>query len=213
MPGQLHVRLRMKLPNDARSVALARRLVRCALGSLDVTEDCTDDLVLAVSEACTNVLDHAGLDDEYEVVAGIDGSRCVLEIADDGPGIAVRPRAARWFRRPRRRERPGAAASSKPWSTRSSSRLAATAASSSACARSWCTERPDGRLRCRGVPVSSDAPDASAPEVAWSHLMTARVGVVSFPGSLDDRDALRAITAAGATAVTLWHKDAGLARR
>jgi serine/threonine-protein kinase RsbW len=94
MPGQLHVRLRMKLPNDARSVALARRLVRCALGSLDVTEDCTDDLVLAVSEACTNVLDHAGLDQEYEVVAGIDGSRCVLEIADDGPGIAVRPRAA-----------------------------------------------------------------------------------------------------------------------
>jgi phosphoribosylformylglycinamidine synthase I len=40
--------------------------------------------------------------------------------------------------------------------------------------------------------------------------MTARVGVVSFPGSLDDRDALRAITAAGATAVTLWHKDPDL---
>jgi phosphoribosylformylglycinamidine synthase subunit PurQ / glutaminase len=40
--------------------------------------------------------------------------------------------------------------------------------------------------------------------------MTARVGVVSFPGSLDDRDALRAITAAGADAVSLWHKDASL---
>jgi phosphoribosylformylglycinamidine synthase I len=40
--------------------------------------------------------------------------------------------------------------------------------------------------------------------------MTARVGVVSFPGSLDDRDALRAITAAGADAVALWHKDPDL---
>ena len=34
-----------------------------------------------------------------------------------------------------------------------------------------------------------------------------RVGVVTFPGSLDDRDARRAITLAGHTAVALWHKD------
>jgi len=33
------------------------------------------------------------------------------------------------------------------------------------------------------------------------------VGVVTFPGSLDDRDALRAVTLAGHTAVPLWHKD------
>jgi phosphoribosylformylglycinamidine synthase subunit PurQ / glutaminase len=40
--------------------------------------------------------------------------------------------------------------------------------------------------------------------------MTARVGVVTFPGSLDDRDALRAVAAAGAEPVSLWHKDADL---
>jgi phosphoribosylformylglycinamidine synthase subunit PurQ / glutaminase len=39
---------------------------------------------------------------------------------------------------------------------------------------------------------------------------TARVGVVTFPGSLDDRDALRAVRLAGATAVPLWHGDADL---
>jgi serine/threonine-protein kinase RsbW len=89
---QLQVRLRLQLPNDARSVPLARRLIRCALGSLDVTDECTDDLVLAVSEACTNVLDHASGDDEYQVIAGIDGSRCVLEIADEGPAVAPTPR-------------------------------------------------------------------------------------------------------------------------
>ena len=36
------------------------------------------------------------------------------------------------------------------------------------------------------------------------------VGVVTFPGSLDDRDALRAIKAAGAEAISLWHKDPSL---
>ena len=37
--------------------------------------------------------------------------------------------------------------------------------------------------------------------------MTARIGVVTFPGSLDDRDALRAVKIAGAEPVSLWHGD------
>jgi len=40
--------------------------------------------------------------------------------------------------------------------------------------------------------------------------MAARVGVVTFPGSLDDRDAQRAVTAAGGEAVALWHGDRDL---
>ncbi len=34
-----------------------------------------------------------------------------------------------------------------------------------------------------------------------------RIGVVTFPGSLDDVDARRAVRAAGAEAVALWHGD------
>ncbi len=37
-----------------------------------------------------------------------------------------------------------------------------------------------------------------------------RIGVVTFPGSLDDRDAARAIRIAGGEAVELWHGDADL---
>src|SRR3954452_4009976 len=37
--------------------------------------------------------------------------------------------------------------------------------------------------------------------------MPARVGVVTFPGSLDDRDALRAVRIAGGEPVALWHGD------
>ncbi len=37
-----------------------------------------------------------------------------------------------------------------------------------------------------------------------------RIGVVTFPGSLDDRDAARAVRVAGGEAVPLWHGDADL---
>jgi phosphoribosylformylglycinamidine synthase len=37
-----------------------------------------------------------------------------------------------------------------------------------------------------------------------------RVGVITFPGSLDDQDAERAVKYAGGEAVSLWHADADL---
>jgi phosphoribosylformylglycinamidine synthase I len=40
--------------------------------------------------------------------------------------------------------------------------------------------------------------------------VTARIGVVTFPGTLDDSDTVRAVTAVGAAAVPLWHGDADL---
>ncbi|MEU9012109.1 phosphoribosylformylglycinamidine synthase subunit PurQ [Streptomyces sp. NPDC048479] len=40
--------------------------------------------------------------------------------------------------------------------------------------------------------------------------MTARIGVVTFPGTLDDKDSLRAVRLAGAEPVPLWHRDKDL---
>jgi phosphoribosylformylglycinamidine synthase I len=40
--------------------------------------------------------------------------------------------------------------------------------------------------------------------------MTVRVGVITFPGTLDDVDAARAARAVGAESVNLWHADADL---
>ena len=40
--------------------------------------------------------------------------------------------------------------------------------------------------------------------------MAIRIGVVTFPGSLDDRDAARAVRIAGAESVALWHADPSL---
>jgi phosphoribosylformylglycinamidine synthase subunit PurQ / glutaminase len=40
--------------------------------------------------------------------------------------------------------------------------------------------------------------------------VSARIGVVTFPGSLDDRDALRAVDLMGGEGVSLWHGDRDL---
>jgi phosphoribosylformylglycinamidine synthase I len=40
--------------------------------------------------------------------------------------------------------------------------------------------------------------------------VTTRIGVVTFPGTLDDRDSLRAVRLAGAEPVSLWHRDKDL---
>ncbi len=41
-------------------------------------------------------------------------------------------------------------------------------------------------------------------------MLGGRIGVVTFPGSLDERDAARAVRIAGGEAVELWHADADL---
>jgi len=40
--------------------------------------------------------------------------------------------------------------------------------------------------------------------------MTQRVGVITFPESLDDKDAVRAIQLSGSESISLWHADANL---
>lgn len=42
-------------------------------------------------------------------------------------------------------------------------------------------------------------------------MISVKIGVVTFPGSLDDRDAARAVRLAGGEATLLWHGDTSLA--
>ncbi|RJN32799.1 phosphoribosylformylglycinamidine synthase subunit PurQ [Nesterenkonia natronophila] len=59
--------------------------------------------------------------------------------------------------------------------------------------------------------MSADTPligDHTMPETA--PLTDARIGVVTFPGTLDDRDAARAVRLGGGTPVSLWHADDSL---
>lgn len=80
-------RMHLTLPRARASVPIARHLARGLLGELGVTEDCSSDIELALSEACTNVLLHAGdAVAGYEVVieADLDAGWCRIEVLDGG---------------------------------------------------------------------------------------------------------------------------------
>jgi serine/threonine-protein kinase RsbW len=83
----MEIALSLSLPRDAESIPVARHFVRNALAEVGVTEDCTHDVELALSEACTNVLLHAGPGDEYDVRLELDQRRCELRVIDVGQGF------------------------------------------------------------------------------------------------------------------------------
>ena len=83
----MEIKLTLALPRDEFSVPVARRVLSRSMDVLGVDEVVVADIELALTEACTNVLDHAADTDEYEVSAGIDGTVCVIEVIDRGAGF------------------------------------------------------------------------------------------------------------------------------
>lgn len=83
----MEIKLTLALPRDEYSVPVARRVLARSLTVLGVEGTVVADIELALTEACTNVLDHATDTDEYEVSAGIDGTLCVIEVIDRGGGF------------------------------------------------------------------------------------------------------------------------------
>ena len=80
----MEIKLTLALPRDEVSVPVVRKILTSSLKVLGVVPDVVHDIQLALTEACTNVLDHAQESDEYEVSAGIDGTLCVIEVVDRG---------------------------------------------------------------------------------------------------------------------------------
>lgn len=83
----MELRLDLVLPTDAAGVPVVRRLLHGCLLSLDVDPDTAADVELALSEACANVVRHAGGDEPYTVSAVITARRCELKVADHGCGF------------------------------------------------------------------------------------------------------------------------------
>jgi serine/threonine-protein kinase RsbW len=76
------IRFCLVLPSEALSVPVMRRVLGGALLGFGADEDCVSDILLAASEACTNVLRHGGRSTEYEVSASVAKNACFLEIAN-----------------------------------------------------------------------------------------------------------------------------------
>jgi anti-sigma regulatory factor (Ser/Thr protein kinase) len=80
----MRLELALALPRQARSVAVARHLVRAAMVEMGVTDDCVHDIEVAASEACTNVLEQTGPSQEWELRLQVLDDRCVLRVVDIG---------------------------------------------------------------------------------------------------------------------------------
>ena len=83
----MRIQVVMTLPREAVSVPLTRRTVAAALSAAGVTPDCLAEVEVALSEACTNVLHHAGKGEAYEVAINISDQQLTMDVIDFGTGF------------------------------------------------------------------------------------------------------------------------------
>lgn len=101
----MQLELALSLPRDHRSVPVARHVVRAGMLIMGVDADCTHDVEVALSEACTNVLQHRNPAAEYQVRLRLDDRRA---------GVVGRRRAQGDWARRRTLHRPAQAPRGRP---------------------------------------------------------------------------------------------------
>ena len=72
------------LPHEAASVPVSRQVLDGCLATLGVTPDTRADIALALTEACANVVQHAGPAEEYQVQVSARNGQCVIEVVNAG---------------------------------------------------------------------------------------------------------------------------------
>lgn len=83
----MNLHLVLRLPPDPASASIGRHLCASALAEAGAGPDTIDDVSLAVTEACANVVNHAGPLPSYELRLDLEPRRCVVTVADRGPGL------------------------------------------------------------------------------------------------------------------------------
>jgi serine/threonine-protein kinase RsbW len=80
----------MILPRDERLLRASRRAVAACLEEFVASAEVVNDVVVAVNEACTNVLRHAspaGIGGTYRLRTELTAQEVVIEVVDDGIGF------------------------------------------------------------------------------------------------------------------------------
>lgn len=79
------------LPVAPESVPEARAALERALRARQVDDDTVADVVLAVVEACTNVVRHSGTGSSYRLRVLVEDESCEVEVVDHGVGFRPGP--------------------------------------------------------------------------------------------------------------------------
>jgi serine/threonine-protein kinase RsbW len=81
---------------ETLSVPVMRRVLGDTLRGLGMDEESVYDILLAATEACTNVLTHGGRKVRgYAVLTSLGAVACQVEVADEGVGLALSNPAGR----------------------------------------------------------------------------------------------------------------------
>ncbi len=85
----MHVRLQLELPADAKMLPRTRWALLGYLEELGAGEETTSDVVLALDEACANVVRHAFLegDGTFKLTANLTDDEVEVVVEDDGVGF------------------------------------------------------------------------------------------------------------------------------
>ena len=84
----MNITFSLLLPRDEVSVPVVRRICGSALRDLGVHDHCVEDVELALTEACTNVLKHAdGATEDYEVAVEVNEQKSIIRVLDTGGGF------------------------------------------------------------------------------------------------------------------------------
>ena len=85
----MNIEFTVRLPVDEHSVPFARGLCRQALEHLSIDGSVINEISLALTEACANVVQHSGQHGtgDYEVSVDIDDLRCRISVVDNGEGF------------------------------------------------------------------------------------------------------------------------------
>ena len=83
----MQISLSLTLPRDEQTIPVSRHIVLSALDEVGAVQECIDDIAVAQTEACANVVHHSGPGDKYEVRVDIDSEKCVIRVIDTGRGF------------------------------------------------------------------------------------------------------------------------------
>lgn len=83
----MQISLSLTLPRDEHTIPVCRHIVHHALDEVGAEQECIDDIGIAQTEACANVVHHSGPGDKYEVRVDINQDKCVIRVIDTGRGF------------------------------------------------------------------------------------------------------------------------------
>jgi serine/threonine-protein kinase RsbW len=78
--------MQLSLPTEARYVSMMRNVATCVMRDVGAPSDVTEDIQLAVTEACANAVRHSDVH-EYIVRLAVDDATCEVDVVDLGSGF------------------------------------------------------------------------------------------------------------------------------